>query len=91
MTKVKERPIEEMDNFLKDYANLLLDYVDKYDWNANEEFKAYLNIGWACAQRMVDCARIPIAEVRKRFLAIMNISINEFFDMNEKQNNPNVN
>ena len=91
MTKVKERPIEEMDNFLKDYANLLLDYVDKYDWNANEEFQAYQNIGWVCAQRMVDCARIPIVEVRKRFLAIMNFSINEFFDMIENQNNPNVN
>lgn len=75
-----EEFISHMEEFLDDFDDLINKYVNEYDWNANEVFKAYLNIGCDIAEMMVWCSKIPIAEVRKRVINLVTASLNTCFD-----------
>lgn len=75
-----EEFISHMEEFLDEFDNLINQYVKEYDWNANEVFQAYLNIGWDIAEKMVGCSKIPISEVRKRVINLVTASLNTCFD-----------
>ena len=76
----KEEYIKQMSEFLDDFDDLIKQYVKEYDWNANEVFQAYMNVGWDIAEKMVDCSKIPISEVRKRVINLVTTSLNSCFD-----------
>lgn len=75
-----EEFISHMEEFLDEFDNLIKQYVKEYDWNANEVFQAYMNIGWDIVEKMVDCSKIPISEVRKRVINLVTESLNTCFD-----------
>lgn len=75
-----EEYVKQMNGFLEDFDDLIKQYVNEYDWNANEVFQAYMNIGWDIVEKMVDCSKIPIAEVRKRVINLVTASLNLCFD-----------
>lgn len=71
---------KQMSEFLDEFDALINLYVKEYDWNANEVFQAYMNVGCDIAEKMVDCSKIPISEVRKRFINLVTASLNTCFD-----------
>ena len=75
-----EEYVKQMNGFLEDFDDLIKQYVKEYDWNANEVFQAYMNVGWYIAEKMVDCSKIPIADVRKRVINLVSESLNLCFD-----------
>ena len=75
-----EEFISHMEEFLDEFDNLINEYVEDCGWNANEVFQSYLNIGWDIAEKMVDCSKIPISEVRKKVINLVTASLNTCFD-----------